>query len=111
MSSNVIQRTAAIAANLVVENILTGSAFEYIRSLSMVSLGIVGGSGLFVTIQAGSTVILEESPIAVGTAFPIQPDTFFYNFGAVANDRLVVRVRNSTGGSLSYFAIVQQAAR
>ena len=111
MSSNVIQRTASVPANAVVENILQGSAFEYIRALSMVSLGIVGGAGLFVTIQAGSTVILEESPIAVGTAFPIQPDTFFYNFGAVPNDRLVVRVRNSTGGALNYFAIVQQAAR
>jgi len=110
MASNIIQRTASLAAGTVLENALTGSAFEYARTPTMCSVGVLGGSGLFVTIQAGPTVVLEESPVAVGTAFPVQPDTFYYSFPAAPGDRIVIRIRNSSGGALNWFVVVQMAS-
>jgi hypothetical protein len=35
------------------------------------------------------------------TTMPIIPDHFYYNWGAAAGDRLLVRYRNPTGGALT----------
>jgi len=106
----VIQREVSIAANTTNENILAGSAFEYARSPSFASVAIVGSAtGLFCTIQAGPVVVLEESPIAIPTTMPIIPDDFYYTMALAPQDRIVVRVRNNTGGALTARAVVQLA--
>jgi len=97
-----IQKETAVAAGAVNDNLLSGSAFEYARSNAIVSIGCVSSAaGAFITIQSGPDVVLEESPPAVATTFPVIPDQMYYNFAANAGDRLVVRFRNPTGGSLT----------
>lgn len=97
----IIQKETSIAANATNENLFSGSAFEFPRTNVLVSLGVVqAATGLFVTVQAGGEIVLEESPPAISTDYPLIPDEFYYNFAAVAGDRLVVRVRNSTAGAL-----------
>lgn len=104
----VIQRETSIAANAINENVLAGSAFEYARGPSIASVAIVGAAtGLFATIQAGPTVVLEESPILVRTTMPIIPDDFYYTMALAPGDRIVVRVRNSTGGAIVSRTVVQ----
>lgn len=111
MASNVIMREISIAANAVLENFWTGSAFEYLRSAALLSQGFTASAaGLVLTLQSGSQVILEESPIYVATRFPIQPDEMFFNFRGEAGDRIVARIRNSTGGALTARGICQQAS-
>jgi len=98
---SVIQRTVSVAANAVEDNILAGSAFEILRGRSIVSIGITGAAaGLVGTVQVGSTVVLEESPLFVKATYPTIPDEMFYNAAGVGNDRLVVRIRNTTAGAL-----------
>jgi len=97
-----IQKETAVATTVTVDNLLSGSAFEYARQNAIVSLGCVASAtGAFLTIQAGSDIILEESPPAVATVMPVVPDQMYYNFAANAGDRLVVRFRNPTGGSIT----------
>lgn len=104
----VIQRSIEIAANSANENILSGSAFEFLRGNSIVSMGLVGSAdGLVANIQSGADIVLEESALAVSTDFPIIPDEMYYNDVGVAGDRLVIRVRNTTGAPLTVRAIVQ----
>lgn len=104
----VIQKELSILANSVNDNILSGSSFEFLRSNSVVSAGLVGSAtGLVANIQSGSDIVLEESPLAVKTTMPIVPDEMYYNDVGVAGDRLVVRVRNTTAGTLTVRAIVQ----
>lgn len=104
----VIQKEISIAANAVNDNILSGSSFEFLRSNSVVSIGMVGSAtGLVANIQSGADIVLEESPLAVSTVMPTVPDDFYYNDVGVAGDRLVVRVRNTTAGALTVRAIVQ----
>ena len=104
----VIQKELSIAANSANENILSGSAFEFLRGNSVVSIGLAGSAtGLVANIQSGADIILEESDILVKTTMPTIPDDMYYNDVGVQGDRLVVRVRNTTGGALTVRAIVQ----
>lgn len=109
--SNII-RVTSIAANTVDENLVSGSAFEFARTRTVVSMGIVqAATGLFITIQAGGNVIAEEfEPPIEATAFPQVNEDFYFQFAAAAGDRIVVRARNSTGGALVARLVVAMAA-
>lgn len=101
-----IQKETAVAAGAVNDNLFSGSAFEYARGNAIVSIGCVASAtGGFITIQSGPDIVLEESPPKVATTMPVQPDDFFYNFAAAQGDRLVLRARNPTGGSLTFRAV------
>lgn len=104
----VIQKEVSIGATSANENILSGSSFEFLRGNSVVSVGLVGSAtGLVANIQSGADIVLEESPLAVKTSMPSIPDEMYYNDVGVAGDRLVIRVRNTTGGALTARAVVQ----
>lgn len=106
--SGVIQRETSVAAGAVNDNLLSGSAFEYVRAFGIVSIAVVASAtGGFVTIQAGPTLILEESPPTVKVVMPVIPDDFLYQSAVVPGDRLVIRARNPTGGALVFRAVVQ----
>jgi len=108
--SGVIQKETSVAAGAVNDNIFSGSAFEYIRSPGVVSIACVASAtGGFITIQAGPTLILEESPPALSTVMPKIPDDFLYQSAVVPGDRLVLRARNPTGGALTFRAVAQIA--
>lgn len=104
----VIQKEVSVAATSANDNILSGSAFEFLRQNAVVSVGLAGSAtGLVANIQSGADIVLEESPILVKTTMPTIPDDMYYNDVGVAGDRLVIRVRNTTGGALTVRAIVQ----
>lgn len=104
----VIQKEVSVAANDANENILSGSAFEFLRGNAVVSIGLAGSAtGLVANIQSGADIVLEESPLLVKTTMPTIPDDMYYNDVGVQGDRLVIRVRNTTGGALTVRAIIQ----
>lgn len=108
--SGVIQKETIVAAGAVNDNLFSGSAFEYVRSPGVVSIAVVASvTGGFVTIQAGPTLILEESPPTVKTSMPVVPDDFLYQAAVVPGDRLVLRARNPTGGAVTFRAVAQVA--
>ena len=108
--SGVIQDVISVAANGVVENAFAGSVFEFARVNQIMSLGIqTDVTGGLITVQTGSTVILEESPCPIGVGYPRVPDEFYYNAGALAGERLLLRLRNSTGGAVVFSFIAQLA--
>lgn len=104
----VIQREVSILANAVNDNLLTGSAFEFARQAQVMSCGVAqAATGLFCTITSGSDIIAEEFAPAILTRFPIIPDEMYYNDVMAPADRLVIRVRNSTGGAIIARTVVQ----
>lgn len=106
--SGVIQKETAIAAAGSNDNLFNGSAFEYLRAPAIVTVAcLASATGAFITLQVGPTVVLEESAPAVGTAMPIAPDNFLYVAAGVPGDRLVLRARNPTGGSITFRAVAQ----
>ena len=104
----VIQVETAVAAGAVNNNLVSGSAYEFARRRSVVSIGVVqSATGGFCTIQAGADVIAEEFAPSIKTTPPIIPDDFYYNDVMEPGDRLVIRYRNPTAGALTVRAIVQ----
>lgn len=101
-----IQVEVSVGAAGANSNIFSGSAFEYARGRSALSLGVTASvTGTFITINSGADVILEESPPYVATVFPIVPDQMFYNDIMEPMDRLRVAVRNPTGGAVTVRSI------
>lgn len=104
----VIQKLVTVPANDVVDNAISGSAFEFLRTNAVVSIGVTGNvAGLTVNIQSGADIVLEESDVVVKTNFPTIPDEMYYNDVGVAGDRLVIRIRNTTAGNIDARIIVQ----
>jgi len=108
--------TAALNPN----NVWAGSAFEYLRGPSFISIGIITpgtAGGLLAAQYVGSALIAEEfevpfaAPTVWGPNQPVSPDTMFIQAGGVGGDRLVTTLRNPTGGTLTYsaLAIIQPA--
>ncbi len=104
----VIQRAEAIATTVTVQNTIAGSAYEFARSRQVVSVGVTqSATGLFATIQSGSDIVVEEFEPFILTTPPIIPDHMYYNDVMEIGDRLVIRVRNPTGGTLTIRTLVQ----
>ena len=104
----VIQKEISVGAGATVENAVSGSAFEFLRSNSIVSIGVTAAAtGTFVTVQSGADIVLEESPSYVLTTFPKIPDEMVYNDVGVVGDRLVIRLRNPTAGAIIMRVLVQ----
>ena len=92
-----IQVEQSVGIGATVANLVSGSAFEFARVRTLLSLGITAAAtGTFVFVNSGSDVVLEESPPYVATLFPIVPDQMFYNDVMEQGDRLRVGVRNPT---------------
>lgn len=107
----VIMRTTSIPLNAVVDNTLAGSAFEFARQNSLVSIGVTeAATGLFVTIQAGADIVAEEFEPPILTRYANIPDEMYFSDVAAAGDRLVVRVRNSTGAAIICRTVAQVTA-
>lgn len=104
----VIQREVSIAAGASNDNIFAGSAFEFARQNQVVSVGVSqAATGCFATLQSGGDIVAEEFSPAILTRYPIIPDEMYYNDVMSTGDRLVLRVRNPTGGALVVRAIAQ----
>jgi hypothetical protein len=104
----VIMKEVSVAAGAVNENILAGSAFEFARSNSLVSIGIAqAATGGFATINSGSDVVAEEFSPPIATVYPIIPDNMYFSDVAAAGDRLTVRYRNPTGGAIVVRVVAQ----
>lgn len=104
----VIMREVTVAAGAVNENLLAGSAFEFARQNSLVSIGVNQAvTGGFATIQSGADIVSEEFSPAVATVYPIIPDNMYFSDVAAAGDRLVVRYRNPTGGNIVVRVVAQ----
>jgi len=100
----------SVAAGAVNNNLVAGSAFEFARAQSIVSVGLVqSATGGFGTIQAGSDIVAEEFSVPILTTYPIIPDNMYFTDVMQAGDRLVLRYRNPTAGALTVRAVVQMS--
>jgi len=94
--------TQSVLANAVVQNAIAGKSQEFIKEPSVVSLSATGSAiGLFMTFIIGDEVVIEDQAIPLTNRFPIVPDDTLGQGGAFPGDRVVVKIRNSTGGALT----------
>lgn len=102
----------SIAANTTVQNVLAGKIDEFLKMNSVITLyANAEAVGLNVTLIVGSNVILDDQEVpnrAAGTAI-VKPDDFIIQGGGLAGDRLILRVRNTTGAAIIYRSQVETA--
>ena len=104
----VIQREVSVPANAVVENLFSGSAYEFAQANRLVSMGaMAAATGIQLTIFNGSDIILEETACPIATRYPIIPDEMYYTDAGVVGDRLVMKARNTTGAPIIVRAVAQ----
>lgn len=98
----VIKRETSIPANGSVENVFTGSIYEFLPWNAAINLGVTGdATGLLATFTSGSDVVIEESPVDIlANLFPVIPDNMGVQDVARGGERLVLKVRNTTGAPI-----------
>jgi hypothetical protein len=110
------------ATTLNPNNVWSGSAFEYLRAPSFLSIGIMTpgtAGGLLAAQYVGSALIAEEhevpfsAPTVWGSNQPDLMSQMYMQAAGIGGDRIVTTLRNPTGGTLTYtaLAIIQPAGR
>lgn len=103
-----IVRETAIGAGAVVDNLYAGSNFTFLSSPSIIVVGIVGSAtGLVASLQIGARVVVEESPLMVLGTMPIIPDHMYFSGIGLQTEQIILRVRNTSAGSLTARSICQ----
>jgi len=104
----IIRNSVAIAAGATNNNVLAGSAFEFISEPSEVFIGLLASAtGLLASVSSGSDILLEDGSLVdvvrIANQGPIYPDDYILTDVAMPMDRLRIAVRNPTGGSITLF--------
>lgn len=112
----IISRNGSLltTASLNPNNVWAGSAFEYLKGPSYVTIGIItpgAAGGLLAAQYVGANLIAEEflvpfrAPTVDGPSQPQIPGDMMLQMGGMGGDRLVTTLRNPTGGTLAYNAL------
>lgn len=112
----IIKRDGSLLTGVTINpnNVWAGSAFEYLRGPSFVSVGLItpgAAGGLLSAFYVGSALIAEEylvpfsDPAVRGTNYAMVPESYLIQAGGVGGDRLVSTLRNPTGGTLAFSAV------
>lgn len=120
----IIKKDGSLAAGVSLNpnNVWAGSAFEYLRGPSLVSIALItpaAAGGLLSAFYCGNALIAEEYIVptdnrgAAAGAGPLASDDFYIQAGGNQGDRLVSTLRNPTGGTLTYsgVAVITPAGR
>ena len=107
----VIMKQITVPLNGTTDNALAGSAFEFARTNQIVSMGVAqAATGCFVTFNSGADVVAEEFEPPLLTRYPVIPDEMYFSDVAAAGDRLVIRIRNTTGANIICRVVVQSTS-
>lgn len=93
----------SVAANATVDNVLAGKIDEFLKMNSLVTLyANAEAVGLNVSLIIGSQVVVDDQEVAnraAGVAI-VKPDDLVVQNGGLAGDRLILRLRNTTGAAI-----------
>lgn len=102
-----MRKEVSIAAGDTV-NLFEGSIYEFLPWNAQIRAGVTASAtGLEMTVNSGSDTILEEAPVNILATFPVIPDQLDIEDVAQHGERLVFKVRNTTGGALTARGLVQ----
>jgi hypothetical protein len=103
-----IQVTGSVAANTTNDNVIQGSQFEYLPYPASLEFGMVGSAtGLLADAYSGQDILCEAMAISTQNRFPVYPDDYTLTDAANGGERVKVRIRNTTGGALTYFVAIR----
>jgi len=103
-----ITKELSVAANSIVDNVISGSQYEFANKRRIMSMGITAAAaGMLCNINSGGDVVAESFSVPVKATYPIIPDEMYYNDAQERGDRLSVPVQNTTGGAITVRVQIQ----
>jgi hypothetical protein len=81
---------------------LQGTQYEFPDDNAVIELALsADATGVLATVQSGSDVIMEESPVQLGTinVQPKYPDDFYIRFPVLAGERVKVALRDTSAAA------------
>lgn len=97
----------SVAANATVTNVLAGKIFEFAQRPSIVAVYATASAvGLNISFVVGNEVQVDDQEVNAQNRLPIVPDDLISRAGALRGDRLVLRLRNTTGAAITAFTRV-----
>lgn len=97
----------SVLANATVGNVLTGKLHEFLSRPSVVRVyGTASAVGLNITFLLGGRSIMQDQEISSQNRMPIVPDDIVCQGVGNQGDRLILSLRNTTGGAITAFSRV-----
>lgn len=97
----VMTDVVSVAANATSTNRLAGKIAEFLAEASIVRLFVAAAAvGIFCTLMVGDSVLVDDQEVSGANRFPLKPDDLVDEGAGFANDRLLLRFRNSTGAAI-----------
>jgi len=105
-----ISDVTAVATLITVDNVLTGSQFEFLPYDAFLEFGLTGEGvvgDFIVDVYSGQDVLLESGQVSILDRSPVYPDDFSLNDVAAAGERIKIRIRNTSAGTLNFFTALK----
>lgn len=103
-----INGRVSVAANAIVANQLTGSLYEFAPTDAFVEFGLTASAvGLNASVITGTDVLMDDQEISSQNRFPVYPDDFTLNDAVGRGERLILKLRNTTGVAITVFYSVK----
>lgn len=94
----------SVGANATVQNVLAGKLNEFLTENSVASLYATAAAvGLNVSFIIASEVVVDDQEVNAQNRMPLVPDDFVGNGGGFVGDRVIIRLRNTTGLAIVAF--------
>jgi hypothetical protein len=86
---------------------MSGKSHEFLTEPSVITIGVAGSAvGLMTSLIVGDEVTIDDQEVPVGTTLPAFPDQVLAQAGGLQGERVVVKLRNSTGGAITAYVKV-----
>jgi hypothetical protein len=94
--------TVSVPANGTLENVLSGSQWEFAPYDCSLEFAVVGAAtGLVGDISTGADVVAEGFTVSNANRYPVLPDDFHIFDVTRSGERIKCRVRNTTAGAVN----------
>jgi len=99
-----------VATLITVDNVLTGSQFEFLPfdaflEFGLVSEGVVGD--WVVDVFSGQDILMEQGEVSIADRQAVYPDDFTLTDVAAGGERIKIRIRNTSAGTLNFFTTLR----
>jgi hypothetical protein len=106
-----VDEARAVPANSTTADIFANVEPEFFQMNSQWLLVVsAAATGLRMTASIGSELIVDDQPVPTSNRYPISPDDDYANGVALQGDKLIVKLRNTTGAAVNCTTVLKAAA-
>lgn len=98
---SVMTDVQTVAANATIDNILAGKVHEFLSEDSILRLAMSAAAiGLRASLLIGAEVLVDDQEVSSSARFPTFSDDLLAEGAGFGGDRLILRLRNTTGAGI-----------